>query len=157
MTLGIVMRASQRSTAKWIAIAVGSVAVIFLLVKLADYNRVRSEEREYKSLTLQYLNPGFSPAFCAYWQIDDLDEYKKALKQQFEIARFQAFEEAYGQDQEELLRFVRLRMINWLDRQFIYRAEWQLQFERRGERQEGPYSIDKDPLSEREFRKRVPF
>ena len=81
MTLGILMPPSQRRIGKWIAITVASVAVVFLLVKLADYNRVRSEEREYRSLTLQYLNPSFPPEFCTYWQIDNFDDYKKALEQ----------------------------------------------------------------------------
>lgn len=129
---------------------------LYGITQLADYNRSRRLESEYRQLTEEYLDPAFSPDFCRYWRIDNYRDYKKALKQQFDIARFEAMEQAYGESEGELIRFARARMINWLQEQLIDRAEWLLQFERRTT-DIGPYSIDIKPLSDDEFRALVPF
>ena len=129
----------------------------YLLFQLPGYVRNRREEQEYKSLTLEYLNPDFSTEYRKYWRIANFDDYRMALRQQYDIAKFEAFEESYGENKDELLHFGRLRMINWLDRQMIDRVECLLQFKRRGNEPIGPYSIDLRPFSEAEFKEKVPY
>ncbi len=155
---GDTQESRPRFNVKVILVVVVVVVVAgYLLTQLAEFNRNRREEQEYRSLTLEYLNPNFSKEFREYWRVDDFDDYKKALRQQYNIARFEAFEQSYGENEEELRHFVRLRMINWLERQMIDGAEWLLQFERRGNERTGPYSVDLEPMSEAEFRERVPY
>jgi hypothetical protein len=124
----------RHNAAKWLAIVAAAImGGYLLLIKLPDYNRNRNEQREYQSLWEEYINPEFSAEYCEYWKIDSLPDYRKELKQQFDTARAESLEESYGETEDEILHFHRLRMINWLERQLIERAENRLMFERRGE------------------------
>lgn len=150
---------SSRSRTIKIALAIVALGTlsIYGAVQISDYIRNQREELRYKSLTLEYLDPPFSTAYLMYWQIDDFSNYKRALRQQYDIANFQAFEQSYGENEDEILHFVRLRMINWLEREMIDRTEQLLQFKRRGSEEVGPFSIDLHPLPEAEFSQLVPY
>lgn len=133
------------------------LAIIVAAVNIASWSRGRAEEAEYNALLTEYLNPDFSPEFCAYWQIDNLQDYKTALRQQLKQASFEAMEQAYGETEAEVLHFRRLRVVNWLELQMIERAEYRLQFDRRGDAKVGPHSLNIMPLSDKELRARVPY
>jgi hypothetical protein len=131
-----------RRAAKWLAIGAAVATAAYMFVKIADHNRYRVVDKEYRALWEEYSNPNFSDEFCRYWRIDNLSDYKKALQQEFKKASAEAIEESYGEDSDELLYFANQRMINWLSGKLIERAEWQLMFNRRGEQSVGPFSID---------------
>jgi hypothetical protein len=150
------MQPSRHAT-KWLAFVVIAPIGGYLLFQLLEYNRVHKVEGEYESLRFEYLNPDFTDEFCAYWQISNIAGYRKALKQQFDIARFEAMEQAYGESVDETLYFYHLRMINWLDLQILERVQYRLMFERRGENTVGPCSIDLQPMSDELFQKKVPY
>ncbi len=151
-------RHAARANVKTLLVIVVLLAAgLYIVVRLPESVHHRRDEQKLKSLTLEYLQPSFSPEFCEYWQIDDIDDYKKALRQEYDIAQFEAFEVSYGHTEDELLHFVHLRMINWLERAMIERAECLLQFSRRRDERVGPYSLDLRPLTDAEFREKVPY
>jgi hypothetical protein len=87
-----------------------------------------------RGLADAYLNPRFSEEFLEYWQIKDYGRYRKRIVQDYFLTKEDLSEIAYGETVDEILRFKRRLMTNWLEHELILRDMMRREFEdHRGE------------------------
>jgi len=98
-------------------------------------------------LSAEYLNPAFTDEFLEYWHMD-LGQYRHRLVQEYFLAqaRAEGLSSAAG-SADEMLRFSRLLMINWLEEEVLLRSLMLVEF-RQASGSPGDPAVGKDPLPE---------
>ena len=121
--------------------------ILVLAVSLVGCADTRGEETLI-NIRSEYLNPAFSEEFLQYWHIDHLGQYRHRLVQEYFLAqaRTEGLSSVAGSS-DEMLRFSRLLMINWLEEELLLRSLLLVEF-RQGSNSHGHPAVGKDPLDE---------
>ena len=111
--------------------AVALVAAFFIYGGIAHLvsARDRALDREHENAYFNYVDPQYPKGYAEWANLPDSATHKRWLREQYDFASEQEMDAAAGDTSDDLLRFHRRRMINWLERQLIERDEMLYRFQ----------------------------